>query len=414
MISNNRTNLAALSLERAKAARLEIYLNMYKIREDPPSLDLLIPHFPNTKTLRVNQLSANEELIPFIQYPMINLRSLTLTDGGVGDWDRSVDPFKSSCSLRYLKLGGIPLYPSFLNLRTLTVLDLFDYECGLHLDTFLDFLEENCSLVEVTIRIRFVEPPLRSLQRRAPFRNQLRCLRITCYDAIDGQALVSGIALSKGAKLVINCRANSRLAVGVNDVLSNIPTTHLSNLLSPTIMVYRVHLREVRLLGPNGTSTFTSNSNSDTPFAEFPHLPLADIRRFHLDVRGWKFIQPSPGPAVFHHLSSFPALEMLTIECNTDLAHLLFPLLSNPSISPSLRTLAFSNCFLTEEFMEELARFASDRKNTTSAWLHRVVVAHGGGTLPSIASIRRLEEHVPVVDVRIDAGLPARSWVRVP
>jgi len=54
-----------------------------------------------------------------------------------------------------------------------------------------------------------------------------------------------------------------------------------------------------------------------------------------------------------------------------------------------------------------LTQFASDRKNTNSARLHRVVIVHWQGKFPSIASIRRLKKHVPVVDVRISTGLPA-------
>lgn len=57
--------------------------------------------------------------------------------------------------------------------------------------------------------------------------------------------------------------------------------------------------------------------------------------------------------------------------------------------------------------MKEPAQFAFDRKNTTSAWLDRVVIIHRGGILPNIASIRGLEEHAPVVDVRTGAELPA-------
>ena len=49
--------------------------------------------------------------------------------------------------------------------------------------------------------------------------------------------------------------------------------------------------------------------------------------------------------------------------------------------------------------MKELAWFASDRKNTTSAWLDSVVIVNQEGVFPSIASIRGLEERVPVVEV---------------
>ena len=55
--------------------------------------------------------------------------------------------------------------------------------------------------------------------------------------------------------------------------------------------------------------------------------------------------------------------------------------------------------------MKQLARFTSDRKNTTSAWLNSVVIVNQEGIFPSIASIRGLEERVPV-EVRTAANLP--------
>ena len=57
--------------------------------------------------------------------------------------------------------------------------------------------------------------------------------------------------------------------------------------------------------------------------------------------------------------------------------------------------------------MEGLTRFASDRKKTTSARIPRVVITHRNGIFPSMASIRELEKHVPIVDARITEELPS-------
>ena len=396
----------SLSLERAKAAPLEIHIDMHEIREDLQFLDLLIPHARNTKTLQVEGLLTANDLsyLPLRSTP--NLRSLSLSGG---KWDRSIDPFESlsAHAVGYLSLIGIPLYPSFLSLGTLTELIIYDPRCNLHLDILLDFLERNCLLTRADIRIRFIEPSLRSSRRRAAISNQLHYLRIACFDPMDGKALLSGIALSKGAELEVDCCRGFGIVMGVDDILSGTSTTHLSNLRSPIFMEYRVHnTRVIQLLGPNGTSTFIGESHLQPLFVEFPRFTLTNIRRFHLNTRGWELIRPSPGPRVFHHLSSFPALETLTIGWETDLFRLLSPLLSNPSSSPSLETLAFLNCDLSEEFVEGLIRFASDRKNTTSARLHHVVIVHWEEKFPSIASIRNLEEHIPIVDVRVDTEIP--------
>ena len=154
-------------------------------------------------------------------------------------------------------------------------------------------------------------------------------------------------------------------------------------------------------------TSFFCDPDSNIPFVEFPLLPLANIRRFRLDIYGWELFRLSPDPVVFQHMSSFPALETFAVGRETDLSLLLSALLLNPSASPTLKILAFVDCVLTEEFMKELTQFAFDRKNTTSAWLDRVVIIHRGGILPNIASIRGLEEHVPVVDVRTGVELPA-------
>jgi len=264
-------NLAALSLECAKAAPLEIHLDMHGIRWDPQFLDLLIPYAKNTETLRVGCLLTVDDLahIPLQSTP--GPRSLSLSDGGIGEWDRSVDPFESSAyPLRSLSLIGVPLYPSFLNLRTLTELAIYDSPCDLHLDTLLDFLEGNYSLTRAYMRIRFIEPSLRSSRRRAAIRNRLHHLRIACYDAMDGNALISSIALSKGAELVVNWRSRFGIPTRVNDVLSGVSTSHLLNLQSPTFMQYHVHTTgTIRLLGPNGTAIFIGDSYSDLPLWNF-------------------------------------------------------------------------------------------------------------------------------------------------
>jgi hypothetical protein len=338
---------------------------------------------------------------------MPNLKSFALVGNGAG-WDRSIDPFEPFLpTLRCLKLLDIPLYPSLLELKTLTELIIRDRWSNLRLDTLLDFLEGNRSLESVILTIKFEESSLHSSRRQVAVGNRIKHLEITCFNAMDGQALISNIPLSKGAELVFFCCPFNGTGASVDDILSVISATDLSNLQSPTFMEYRVCTpRTIQLLGPDGSANFSGGSGTDIPFVEFPRLPLTNIRRLHLDTRGWKLIWPPPGPAVFHHLSSFPALETLTIECDTNLLHLLSPLFSKPSSSPLLKTLAFSGCTITEEFMKELTRFASDRKSTTSVGLHHVAIFHRQGKFPSATSIRELEEYVPVVDVRISTKIP--------
>ena len=222
---------------------------------------------------------------------------------------------------------------------------------------------------------------------------------------MDAQFLVSSIALGRGAHLEIS----SGCGVGLNWILSGVSTAHLANLPGPTLMEYESHPREIRLRGPNGTFSFNSLVGLGSLFVEFPALPpLTNIREFRLIHR--TSLLPPPGPEVSHQLSSFPALETLAIECgvecNTDLSDALSPLLSKPSAHPSLKTLAFLNCAIADEFVEELTRFALARENTVSAGLHRVVIVHRDGRFPSADLVRALQRHVPVVDVLFGKELP--------
>ena len=406
LISAKNRSLAALSLKRAESTPLTIHLYQSSTPGDHPLSGLLIPYTQNIKAITIRFVPAIEleSVLPNFLRAMPNLQSLTFYTWGV-KWDPSVDPFEGlTHTLKRLSLSEIPLYPTLLQLRTLTELYLHYDDFNLHLDTLLDFLEENRSLKSATINLRYKKPSLRCSQRRTPIENRLQYLEIHCCDAMDAQALISSIALSKGAKLEFCTFLPSGVDMRLDDVLSGIPATHFSNLLPPTFMEYYAYPRIIRLVGPNGSAAFHGVSASDIPFVEFPRLPLTNVRRLHLEIRGWfKKIRP---PTVFHHLSLFPALEMFIIRCDVDLPQLLSPLFSNTSPSPSLKALAFLDCIIAEGFMEELTQFASDRKSTTSARLHSVVILHREGKFPSIASIRKLREHVPVVDVRIAKELP--------
>jgi len=223
-------------------------------------------------------------------------------------------------------------------------------------------------------------------------------------DAAETRALIPNIALQRGAHLEM---AYCGRHTGLNDILTGISTTHLSNLPSPAFIEYQIHPREIQLFGPNGRFSFIGSHvfSEYDPFVEFPLLPLANVRELRLrHCSQWSKFYPKP-PTL--PLAFFPALETLSIEGEANILHRLSTLLSNPSSSPSLKTLAFLDCDISSQFMEELKRFASDRKNTTSARLHHVIIVDSGGKFPSTGSIDWLKEHIPTVDVRRGTMLPA-------
>jgi hypothetical protein len=301
LISSRNRYLAAVSLKRAKSALLKITLYQSRAPGDYRLSGLLIPYIKNIETLEIHFVPAEElqNVLPNFPGSMPNLQSLVFYTWG-GRWNPSADPFEGLAhTLKHLSLSETPLCPSVLKLRTLTEMDLSYLDFNLHLDTLLDFLEENRSLESATLKLRFTKPSLRSSRRRTPIKNRLQYLTIQCCNVVDARALISSIALSKGAKLEFRCFSPHCVDMRLDDVLSGIPATHLSNLLPPIVMEYHTYPRAIRLIGPNGSAAFFGISGSDIPLVEFPRLPLTNIRRLHLGIHWWKPIQL---PTAFYHL----------------------------------------------------------------------------------------------------------------
>ena len=374
--------LMALTLERSKAAPLQLKLDL--AFSDPETFrDLITPYIQNVETLEFEELTVIEDLsqvLPNFPQSTPNLRVLKLElEADTPEWDPSIDPFGSfPNTLISLTLSDLPLYPSILKIGTLTELSLHYDTVNPPLDTLLDFLEENPSLKSVSLGINSYEYPAQASRRRAVVLNQLQHLSIICWDAMTARTVISSIPLRRGAHLDITF-PDEDTGLGLNETLSGISATHLPNLPSPTFMTYRSSIREIHLAGPNGRFSYTLEWPPAPPFAEFSVLPLTDIKELHLVHND---------PSVVFHPSSFPALETLTIECNTDVSHLFSALFPDPSLFPSLKTLRFLDCFITEEFMEELERFASRRKNTTSARLHCVEFTHQGGKFSTFLQLK--------------------------
>ena len=148
----------------------------------------------------------------------------------------------------------------------------------------------------------------------------------------------------------------------MNELLSVISMTHLSDLQSPTHIKHHPDYGIIRLFGPNGSFSFDT-SGLRNPFTVLPPPYLADIRVFRL-VRHAK--GPRINKTVFSSLF-LPVLETLVVEHEVALSHLFSELFSDPPSSPSLKILAFLGCHLDEGFMDELALFAYNRKNATLA-----------------------------------------------
>ena len=407
LISNLNEDLAAVCLQRAKAALLEITIYI-----PFPFHRILESYVQNTRNLTVNSISTIEQFTGiFPNFPRSmpsRLESLELNSLEEFEEDWSINPFEAfTFPLESLSLNGIPLYPSLLKIRTLTELTLFYLQpLPLPLDAFLDFLEGNNLLKTADLDLAFAEPPPRNPQRR--IQNKLQCLTLQCREPRDGHALVASIPLHRGAHL--NIEISNGIA-GVIDILPDLPAGHFSNPSLPTFFEFehRCYRMSILLRGAGGELSFGKDSDPGDPFPDFRRLPLANVRQFRLchfnTAEG-----AVPDRPVFHP-PLFLSLEALAIRSSlwpgTDVRQVLATLLSNPTSSPLLKTLAFLNCALSEEFMEELTEFASERKKTLAAtWLCHVLIFHRDGKSPSAASIRKLREYVRVVDVGMEDELP--------
>ena len=391
LIRHDRINLAKLSLERAKAAPLTICLNLYELRDKREFLDLLLPHIKKIVSLTCHELSEADQLTRLLNFPksMPNLRSLYLTEPVLVNPNQSVDSFDlnpTHTALTELTLCGFPLVPSILGFTTLTEFVLLDRDFQLHIGVLLNFLEKNHSLKRATLMTRIAEPSPGHSHRKTPIGNGLEHLSISCNETANIRALVSSIALQRGGALeILPFGSGARLA----DMISGISTNHLLNLSSPVFMEYEPFPRKIRLAGPNGSFLYKCTSTKEAPLGEFPLLPLANIRKLCLKCHGSEIVEP-------FRLLLFPSLEVLAVSGSSG-ASLLSPVLPDRATSP-LKTLALLDCAITEDFMMQLTQIALAHGNT-SAPLHRVVIIDPEGEFPPAASVERLRECVPVVEV---------------
>ncbi|KAF9784679.1 hypothetical protein BJ322DRAFT_861510 [Thelephora terrestris] len=408
-IYNSRGELTKLSLERAKAAPLHVFLD-FGSRGQPSGP--LLPHAHNIFSLCCTDFYSTESLtntLPNFPESMPNLQSLTLR----ASYRCAMNPlhFSTNTTLRELMWQNLPLCPSILGLRTLTEFNFRDHRLDLHVDTLLRFLEENRSLERASLDIAFEQGSLCRSRRQIPANTSLQYLLIRCYHERDAKSLISNIALREGAVLEIADTGRG----GLRRILSGISTTHLPGLSSPISMEYQFYPRRIRLLEPDGSFLYTITSGKRDFGEEFPLLPLASVREACLKCYG-SWISPE------FRLSPFPSLEILVVDGHefdviddedfdpTSIGHSialsLSPMSLNPAPSPSLKTLAFLGCEITYYFIEKLAQVILDRKNHTPTSLHRVVFVSLEWQLPSKASVSWLSRYVPIVETLEGKELP--------
>lgn len=158
---------------------------------------------------------------------MPNLQSLTLSGcERDADWyNHTIDPldFSTHTMLRKLSCYDLPLFPSILGLSTLTELNLRDLRIRLHVDTILEFLENNRSLERANLAVDFEEDSLCRSRRQTPVKTCLQHLFIWCDREKNVEPLISNIRFGKGGTLELVDYGDG----GLSRILSIVSTMHL-------------------------------------------------------------------------------------------------------------------------------------------------------------------------------------------
>ena len=385
---------------------LTVKITVSAIKGDQFFLRALLPHVSKISHLSLTGYSSIEkvadDLPNFFASPILNLTSLELEQTG-----ESAQSFPSSkapvppilqdvSKLKSLHLTRTPLYPSLTSIRSLVELTLVRYTTPLHFGRLIAFLRRNPTLELVVLDIEFDEVPALILPVMAVPLAHLRQLSFTCVYPIDAMMLVSSISFPRGVSLEI---LSSQEPAELHRHLPS-PPTPIQRLLTPMATIKcQNEPGVIQLYGNNSCLSFRCSGFLRDACHHFSMFSTVSVREFHMKTDSCRDLS--------WPLSKLPALEALVLVGVTSFPRSSLDFLAKEPIPcPSLKTIAFFDCCLDSSIIGELERVVSRRKDSTAAWLHRVVIVRRAGRLPDCELIHRLRQFVPRVDVRIDEELP--------
>ena len=397
--------MISLCLRRAEAVPLTAKITVSDIKGDKDFLEALLPHATRISDLSLTGFPSIEgvadDLPGFFASPIPNLTSLELeqaeepTESFPSNETPAPPLFLSVSKLKSLYLTRTPLYPALCNIRSLVELKLVGYTTPFGFGKFIGFLRSNSDLELIILDVQFVE--VRASLERFPSTvtsfPRLRQLSLTCVNEIDAKGLISLISFPSGVLLEVFGSQEDQY----NDIRLFLPFPKIRELLTPitTIKCQSSPSREIHLSGNNSLFSFRSANDQFNPGPEFSLFNTTMVREFHAKVNPHRAV-------LFEPLSRFPALETLILLGVTSFPHVSLGFLAEkPVLCPSLKTIAFVDCVLSSRVIEELGEVVARRKNSTAAWLHRVVIVRRDGKLPDYGLIHRLRQFVPRVDVGI-------------
>ena len=411
LIGSGWKRFVPLCLERAGVVPLTVEIKVSGIREadvkDDEIFKAILPHTSRIAHLSLTGCSSIETVanaVPtFFTCAMDSLISLELQQNS-----RPVEVFPSGAppapsiswnlsKLVSLSLNQTPLYPALANITSLVELNLAGYTTPFHFWKVIGFLKSNPNLQSIALDIQFVERPL-WLWSTSLSLPHLRHLSFTCTNPTDARVLISSVHFSRGISLeVVGSQVNPHRELYL---FLPTPSTPIQNMLGPiTTIKYQNNPGAIQFYGHDSYLSFRC-PYLPIGYSEFSLFTVTSVREFHLKTTSCNDLA--------WPLSQLPALETLVLIDVTAFQSFNF-LTQEPVLCPSLKTIAFFDCHLNSSTSVDLEVAVARRKNSTAAWLHRIVIVRKTGTLPDHTLIHRLRKSVPCVDARIDEKLPDLS-----
>ena len=408
--------LAPLCLERVGVVPLTVGITVSDIRGDGDFLQALLPHVSRISHLSLTGYSSIEnvadDLPSFFTTPMLDLTSLELeqrelpTESFPSDETPEPPLFRDVSRLKSLHLTRTPLYPSLTSVESLVELKLIGYTIPLHFGTFIKFLRVNRDLELIVLDVLFTETLFTEalvcvLHEKTVSLPRLRQLSFACAKANHAKWLITSISFPRAVSLEVSAsRANQDL-----DLYDSLPslTIPIQELFTPITTIKNQNEPGVlQLYGAGSCFTFRCSGSLLDARSGFSLFSTSAVHEFHVETNSSNDLSIS--------LSQLPALETLVLVGFTPYQYnSLDRLAEEPMLCPSLKTIAFFDCNLGNGVIENLERMVAKRKESTAAWLYRIVIIRRTGALPDYRLINRLRNSVPCVDARIDEKLPDLS-----
>ena len=396
--------LAPLCLQRAQEVPLVIDIAASDDKGDGNFLRILLPHVLRIGSLRLTGYSSVEavagDLPGFFNSPMPNLVSLELqqsiSPAQVFPSNEAFTPlvFRNVRTLKSLHLTQTPIYRTLFSISSLVELKLTGYRIPFDFGTFIEFLSSHIGLQLIKLDIRFTTGTVRTTPAQEVRLHHLRHLSITCSQPIDSKGLLSYISLPRAVRLEIS--STKRLERPEPTSFLPSPLKRIRESLGPiTTIKSRYTPPALHLSSSNSFFSWTAPGQPPNLFLGFTLFPTTSVRELHINLHPVP-LTPKRLPWVLRRL---PVLETLAISETLILPGGLAALNQEPVLCPSLKTIAFSNCNITENVVEELGEVVTKRRDSSASQLSRVVIV--SRTPPSLNSkvIQQLQKFVPRVEV---------------